>query len=85
MKTYENFDSSGFIDMISVYRYIFTVISIEISLTTVSYKNIIFVIRLRSNLSNNLCTTTAVYMYNTKKKWWDLSVTELFHGGNYYL
>lgn len=62
METYENFDFRGFIDMISIYGYMFTVISLEISKTTVSHKIIIFTLRLRINLSNILCTTTAVYV-----------------------
>lgn len=62
MDTYENFVFRGFVDMISIYGYMFTVISLEISKTTVSHKIIIFTLRLRINLSNILCTTTAVYV-----------------------
>lgn len=61
METYENFDFRGFIDMISIYGYMFTVISLEIFKTTVFQKNIniIFTLRLRINFELQLhCVCT---------------------------
>lgn len=47
METYENFDIRDFIDIISIYRYMFTVILLEIFKTTVSHKNINIIFTLR--------------------------------------